>query len=450
MNKFTLFIVCAAIVVPCAEAATRKNVPATFKHARIERAIDTDGKKFFRLPGLQAIWKPTTQKVYGWENDEWLLGETYETEYTSTGLISVDNITDSEGGVLRQIYEYNENGMMTSKLSSVSEDGETFENSERLERKYDERLTSVITENKEWMWTGTEWGLFGNCYQRIITRNADGNITSCVIATLYMGNFDPSQRIDITYGNDGKASRIEESQLAYNESGQFVWETTTICKDIVWDRTDGQIITTENLFMGANRIASAVFVDGDGEESNITATYFPDSEKYELHLTIKSEDGDIAGMQTYTPAENGGYTVVSRTDYMELGDVIGSEIYTEKESYDEYGNLLLYEVIFSDGSEYTEIVERTEGTVEYDSVNGYPLTYTVSDYDFDTEEMVNTLRVEFSGYTDVSAGITDIKANSFDASVEYYNLQGMRVDTPAAGNVYIRRQGAKATKILMR
>jgi len=450
MNNFILFLLCAAIAEPCAGAATRKNAPTIFKHASIESHAANAGKKYFRSPEHKAIWKPVTQKVYGWENDEWILNETYVTEYTSTGLVAVDDITDFEGAVLRQINEYNENGMLTSQLSRVSEDGENFENSERLERKYDERLTSVITENYQWMWTGTDWNQQGINYRRIITRNADGNITSCVIATLYMGEFDPSQRIDITYGDDGKASRIEESQLAYNENDQFVWETSTICKDIVWDRTDGQITTTENLFMGANRIASAVFVDGDGEETNITATYFPGSEKYELHLTIHSEDGDIEGTQVYTPAENGGYTMVSRTDYVAFGDILSSEIYTETESYDDYGNLMLYDVTFSDGGTYTETVEHTEGSVEYDSTNGYPLVYTQCNYDWDTEEMVNTIRVEFSDYTDVAAGITDIEADNTDAPVEYYNLQGMRVDNPAAGNVYIRRQGAKSTKILMR
>jgi len=448
MNKFTLFLICAAIAAPCAGAAARKNAPTVFKHAHIESATAKAGKKYFRAPGHKALWKPITQKVYGWENEEWMLSDTYVTEYTPTGLVAVDNVTDFEGGVLRQTNEYNENGMLTSQLSEVSEDGENFENSERLERTYDERLTSLITENKQWMWTGFDWGLYGNSYQRIITRNADGNITSCVIATLFMGDFDPSQRIDITYGNDGKASRIEESQLTYDEEGQPVWETVTIIKDIVWDRTDGQITTTDNLFMGANRITSAVFVEED-EESAITATYFPGSEKYELHLTLHSIDGDIEGTQTYTPTENGGYTVVSRTDYMDFGELF-TEIYTETESYDDYGNLLLFEVVFSDGDSHTELVERTEGSVEYDSANGYPLVYTQQVYDWDTEEMTNYIRIEFSDYTDVSAGITDIKADNTDAPVEYYNLQGMRIDNPSAGNVYIRRQGAKSAKILMR
>ena len=37
-----------------------------------------------------------------------------------------------------------------------------------------------------------------------------------------------------------------------------------------------------------------------------------------------------------------------------------------------------------------------------------------------------------------------------DAPVEYFNLQGMRVAQPAAGQVVIRRQGTEVSKILVR
>lgn len=46
--------------------------------------------------------------------------------------------------------------------------------------------------------------------------------------------------------------------------------------------------------------------------------------------------------------------------------------------------------------------------------------------------------------------IDNITVEGVDAPVEYYNLQGMRVENPAAGQLYIKRQGSKATKILFR
>ncbi|MDE5608026.1 MAG: hypothetical protein K2I64_03730 [Muribaculaceae bacterium] len=47
------------------------------------------------------------------------------------------------------------------------------------------------------------------------------------------------------------------------------------------------------------------------------------------------------------------------------------------------------------------------------------------------------------------SGIDEIASDNADAPVEYYNLQGIRVENPANG-LYIRKQGSKATKVLVR
>ncbi|MDE6484035.1 MAG: hypothetical protein K2L14_01380 [Duncaniella sp.] len=54
----------------------------------------------------------------------------------------------------------------------------------------------------------------------------------------------------------------------------------------------------------------------------------------------------------------------------------------------------------------------------------------------------------FSGTDD--SGIADVVVdNNENAPVEYFNLQGVRVENPAAG-LYIRRQGNKSTKVLVK
>lgn len=45
------------------------------------------------------------------------------------------------------------------------------------------------------------------------------------------------------------------------------------------------------------------------------------------------------------------------------------------------------------------------------------------------------------------SGVSAVVTDSTDGSVEYYNLQGVRIDNPAAGGLYIRRVGGKADKI---
>lgn len=48
------------------------------------------------------------------------------------------------------------------------------------------------------------------------------------------------------------------------------------------------------------------------------------------------------------------------------------------------------------------------------------------------------------------SGISDIAADTATATAEYYNLQGIRVEHPSAGNVYIRRCGSKVDKVMVR
>ena len=49
---------------------------------------------------------------------------------------------------------------------------------------------------------------------------------------------------------------------------------------------------------------------------------------------------------------------------------------------------------------------------------------------------------------DVATGIADIAVD--EAAVEYFNLQGIRISEPAAGEIVIRRQGNKVQKVLVK
>lgn len=50
----------------------------------------------------------------------------------------------------------------------------------------------------------------------------------------------------------------------------------------------------------------------------------------------------------------------------------------------------------------------------------------------------------------VEAGISDVIVDDENAPVEFFNLQGMRINEPAAGTVVIRRQGSKTQKVLVK
>ena len=52
--------------------------------------------------------------------------------------------------------------------------------------------------------------------------------------------------------------------------------------------------------------------------------------------------------------------------------------------------------------------------------------------------------------TDGTTGIEDVAVDSAEAAPEYFNLQGVRVAEPQAGNIYIVRRGNKVTKELIK
>lgn len=85
-------------------------------------------------------------------------------------------------------------------------------------------------------------------------------------------------------------------------------------------------------------------------------------------------------------------------------------------------------------TEYTEPVEYNDnGILEY---------YTMNEAGICTE----VKSVTFSGVT----GIEDVVDDGDDAEAVYYNLQGVRVERPAKGNVYVRVAGSKAAKVLVK
>lgn len=71
-----------------------------------------------------------------------------------------------------------------------------------------------------------------------------------------------------------------------------------------------------------------------------------------------------------------------------------------------------------------------------------------------TEEMVRPKEFSMAQYMAGGpegrpSSVTELDSDDADAPVEYYNLYGVRVENPSKG-VYIKRQGRKATKVMLR
>ena len=377
--------------------------------------------------------KPGTTKTYGWEGSNWELEDTYTYNYDTAGNVIVENVAETGGGYSRTVSEFNANNKVTFKENKISEDGVNFENNKKSEFEYDPILTNVITFRAEWLWMDDDWCQVSNNYKRIITRDESGNITSVVVAVLFEGIYDPTQRLDITYGEDGKATSITEQILQY-DGKDYYWEQGVKISDIVWDRTDGQIYDPEDLFIGNNRIGSARYEDSDGLDMNITVDYADDSDAYVASMTMTMDGMSLTATSEYTPLENDGYIGVGTTYFM------GEEIYSTREEYryDDWGLMTLsYESETEDGETFGESVV---GEVEYD-LEGKPLTYTISERYADWmtgEEIIEyVIRAEYSDYVDVTEG-SGAAMMQKDSGERCYDLQGLPVSNAEKGRIVVK------------
>lgn len=456
MKRFTLIALCAAAAAAGIDAGAVLKVPSR-NHTAPAKRTHAELKALLRAASENPLWRPATEKVYFYEEikddngevkGEWRLEDTYTLTYDQQGRRIMELCENAFDGFSKNNYTYDANGMLSTELTEVSEDGQKFENSTKTERSYDNKLTSVITNNRQWIWIDNDWNMAGNCYQRIITRDNDGNITSAVIAVLLDGKYDPTRRLDITYA-DGKAVTLKESELTY-DGIEYKWVDGLTISDIVWNKTNGQIVSTEGLFAGDNRIASCTMTDED-VSLHYTVTYSEDG-AYVANVTGNNGTDDLTAKivyeNDYDPEAYSSYRVTTTSDFMEGGEVVETTVEIVEGAYDKWGNILLEQASFGDG-EFMDIEDRISGKPVYDTENGYPIEQTIYEYDYELMEDYPALRYTSEGYFDASAGIDDVTVDT-DAPVEYFNLQGIRVANPSAGNIYIRRQGAKTDKVLVK
>lgn len=402
-----------------------------------------DRKLMARAADAGAVWRAGTQKAYGWNGEGWELVETYDITYDELGQKKVQTVTDIEGYVNRETYTWNENGQLATRLTEVDETGEgVFVNSSRLSRQYDTRLTSFVTFNDQQIYNDGEW-VPSNSYKQTITRDEAGNITLMERAVYFQGIYDPTYRLSITYGEDGKASAIVETELTYDYfADKYEWIESTRFTDIEWIETDGQITgieDLEDLFLGTNKIKSAkVRVDGEEITTDMNVEYTSDG--FTATFTTNNDGLDFVSTATYTKLDfsgestNKGWVLENNFEALYNDEVMEKEVTIETYIYTAEDLIILEKVEYGDG-EFMMIDSMLEGEVEYDEAHGYPLSWTLREYDWETEEMTESFRAEYSDYVNTTTGVENIVTTA-DAAPVYYNLQGQRVDNPSKG-IYI-------------
>ncbi len=99
----------------------------------------------------------------------------------------------------------------------------------------------------------------------------------------------------------------------------------------------------------------------------------------------------------------------------------------------------------------TEVIDTELGQ---STITMFSNTQLLADYDTSLQyrllwELMQNTQMIFFYDVFGSAGVEDVTVSDENAPVEYFNLQGVRVENPEAG-LYIRRQGNTATKVLVK
>lgn len=442
MKKFYMFALAACTAVSV-YGAVPVNAPRLWK-SKVSKERNAEVK------ADDGIWRAGTQLVSDWDsdNDKWVVAERYKSTYNDNGDVLQDVITSMEDGSRNRVtYQYNENNLKISELIEVAYDGKVFENYQNKTRAYDPIVKTLVVENRDYTWNNNSWSLPGNCWNRTVSRDANGVITGVEIATLYNGEYEPSIRQENTVGDDGKVSAIKTSHLEYDGSS-FFWVDDTDYADIVWEETDGQIYD-EIEINATNKVRSVVLTEHDDEEGdmvmNVSVNY--NEGGYVMTSTMNISGMDAKFVSTYEDKPNGGYRVVSE-GYVVMGGSDRLIQYEEEYAcYDAYGLELETFYGFGDSKDTMETDTHVVGIVEYDSTYGYPVSYQRAYLDVDEDALVNDIKIDFSDYQNVS-GVADVTADR-NAPVEYYTIDGVRTDAVTPG-LYIRRQGSESRKIIIR
>lgn len=407
------------------------------------------------------LWRATKISKAYWEITDWntMTGNWGEPNTTTYTYNNAGQITSESDIYNKTEYEYDVDGRCVRIIRYYGIDGPVVP-TEKTEFTYDSIVKNFVTEEKQYQYDDNKWELT-NDYRTVITRNADNNITQ-IKEQSYSSYFEtPSWQdeslVEIGYGADKKANTIK---LYDYEDSKPMPEAELV--DIVWDRTDGQIVDIDTddaeFFLGANRIKSAkgvaAYTYPYAGDIYYNVEYKPEDAGFKMTATM---NGALYMSQDYTVIDAyGSYTSEEyEIDYDSEDDGIyvpdGPQLDVETKIYDAYGIVLKESYIsYIDGDKTNDIDSQNETTadVTYDATHGYPLEYTVrSSYDGNVPE--NREHVVFSDYYDViAADVTDVEIDE-NAPAEYYNLQGVRVANPTTG-LYIRRQGNSVSKVVIR
>ena len=415
--------------------------------------------------GDGAIWRPGTQVLSTMNDNEWQNEEratgTYDSNGNATTIFTENLKWTPESSTRRYSYyvnTYNSYGNPLAGVTSFGNDKENLEEAYKYEYTYDEVVPDFVTSDISYFKTDGVWTKDLRSKKNDVTRDEKGRVTEVVKYRLNQkGEFITDEKDVITYGEDGKPSQVKVYRYYEdNATGEVKLAEAIAYTGIVWKNCDNQILNGHILFQGPNRILSAKIIVNDEEHGSINVEYGPGENDYTVvevgipkFLSIKTiNTTEYREINSYD-----SYSILNRREtYSKNSDEPEVSVNYESVTNDAYG-LMIEQINRVENNGMVTSLRKQTGEVEYDKTYGYPLVYTMSESvsEDNPETMtvpVPVYRMEFSDYKKYgeTTGIDNVAVDNNDnAPVEYFNLQGERINKPSKG-LYIRRQGKLVQK----
>lgn len=365
MKKFYILtmaaIMCGSTVT--AQISAKRFSAQKVKTAPISRTVSSDkavlAKKLLQKANVSQngqYWLASTEEAYIFDGMDWFLDGTYKMDFNEKGEVTKETVTYADGTVDATEFTLNENGMTVDE-TAYSIDGDVKNYSERTSSKYDDIVKDFKVEQMMYLWNGESWVDNAGSWKRPVVRNADGNVTNFNISVPFQGNWDETERTEITYDpQTKKATTYKYTTLGYDGLTE-TWNTEYDVRDIEWKNTNGQILTEWNaLLLGENRISKAVQYY-NGKPDGYTLVTYPVDGKEDFEVRETLNDGQTVGIRHIlkTTDDFGSNEEIIEEYYLD-GDFstldVQSKLITK---FNEKGNLLLSEEYITEEGKTTQM-----------------------------------------------------------------------------------------------
>lgn len=403
MKHFTLSLTLAFLVASGYSSAQSKSFRTPMK-SKTEKSGDAS-RYIIKAASEPGTWKPKKEVFYEpdmeGETDAWLEYGQFTNEYDSNGnnISTTEDYGDNQNRTLSKYDAYN------NRIEVVKQSMEagTWVNTEKTEYVYDPVVKNFQTERKAYSWNAAtgQWDM-NYAHKKVITRNAKGFVTRLSVTLMNENNqYDELERTEITYTNDDLPAT---SWKFLQADDKFELVEKVKYDKINWDRSDGQILNSDEAFMvGNNRIKKADIYDEGVKTATFECTYVDGKTDFDSRIKSVSSEEEIHHTLTELDG-NGSYKeeIIEKFDENGDGQLVTYDQYVVC-TYDDRKNPV--------SEEYFEVVdgtpEQTDGMkMIYTYGPNGEITETVNQmYDYDAAEYMNMEKVIASDFVFFASGI---------------------------------------------